>query len=381
MIFPKRSAMNIVQEIGEVIGEKINMMDSAGMIIASTDPSRMNTFHAGAKKLVSEKLDELVVRYDGEFAGARQGLNLPVTYEDKIVGVIGVTGPYEAVRKYGQIIKKMTEILILDIALSEQLGVENRARNRFLNDWVHASPADVSALAVSGRSFKVDVTVPRRVILLSAVPIHDDGATERQVTIENAEKYVSDFCAQDKNIIVFKAERFIALLMPKAADSELLHFASLLQKETEALCPVSVAIGIDAECRGYQYIASAFECAGKALRTCLRSQLRQPRLYESLNMEIFLGEIPEAVKAEYVKRIFRNCSREEIISYISMLELYYECEGSVTLAARRLFIHKNTLQYRLRRLAELTGYDPRSIKFSSLYYNAIHFYRDISNLI
>ena len=64
-----------------------------------------------------------------------------------------------------------------------------------------------------------------------------------------------------------------------------------------------------------------------------------------------------------------------------MLELYYECEGSVSEASKRLFIHKNTLQYRLRRLADTTGYDPRSIKFSSLYYNAIHFYRDISNII
>ena len=71
MQFPKRSAMNIVQEIGDVIGEKINMMDSEGVIIASTDPARMKTFHAGAKKLVEERLDELVVRYDGEFDGAR----------------------------------------------------------------------------------------------------------------------------------------------------------------------------------------------------------------------------------------------------------------------------------------------------------------------
>ena len=93
MQFPQRSAMNIVQEIGDVIGEKINMMDPEGVIIASTDPARMKTFHAGAKKLVDERLDELVVRYDGEFDGARQGINLPITFEEKIVGVIGVTGP------------------------------------------------------------------------------------------------------------------------------------------------------------------------------------------------------------------------------------------------------------------------------------------------
>ena len=86
-------------------------------------------------------------------------------------------------RKYGQIIKKMTEILILDIALSEQLGIENRARSRFLNDWVHASPAEVATLAESARSLHIDITIPRRVLLLSVVPLRNDGATETQVTI------------------------------------------------------------------------------------------------------------------------------------------------------------------------------------------------------
>ena len=277
MQFPKRSAMNIVQEIGDVIGEKINMMDSEGVIIASTDPARMKTFHAGAKKLVDERLDELVVRYDGEFDGARQGINLPITFEEKIVGVIGVTGPYEKVRKYGQIIKKMTEILILDIALSEQLGIENRARSRFLNDWVHASPAEVATLAESARSLHIDITIPRRVLLLSVVPLRNDGATETQVTIEGAERRVSEFCGAGKDIIVFKLESRIALLVPAQSDEGMLTFASGLKREVEGCCPVSLAIGIDAEYRGYQYMAAAFERAERALRTCLRSPSRQPR--------------------------------------------------------------------------------------------------------
>ena len=381
MQFPKRSAMNIVQEIEGVIGEKINMMDSEGVIIASTDPARMNTFHAGAKKLIDERLDELVVHYDGEFDGAKQGINLPVTFNDKIVGVIGVTGPYEKLRKYGQIIRKLTEILILDIALSEQMWIESRARSRFLNEWVHASPAEFATLAEGARSLHIDITAPRRVLLISAVPLMNDDATKTQVTIEEAERRVSELCAADKDIIVYKLDSRIALLLPAQSDEGMLAFASRLKREVEARCQVSLAIGIDAEYRGYQYIAAAFERAERALCTCLRSPSKQPRLYDSLNMEIFLGEIPDAVKAEYIRRIFRNCSPEEIAAYISMLELYYECEGSVAEASKRLFIHKNTLQYRLRRLAETTGYDPRSIKFSSLYYNAIHFYRDISSNI
>jgi len=57
--------------------------------------------------------------------------------------------------------------------------------------------------------------------------------------------------------------------------------------------------------------------------------------------------------------------------------VFYREEGSITLTAQKLFIHKNTLQYKLKKLKEKTGYDPRSIRYSSLYYNAMYFYRDV----
>ena len=64
-----------------------------------------------------------------------------------------------------------------------------------------------------------------------------------------------------------------------------------------------------------------------------------------------------------------------------MLETLYDLEGSITAAAEKLHMHKNTLQYKLRRIYERTGYDPRSIRWSSLSYIAIDFYREIRNLI
>ena len=117
MKFPKSSCMKIVQEISNIIGERVNMMDHEGMIIASTDPARIGTFHAGAKRVVEERLEILTIHGNEEYEGAKPGLNLPIEFQNDIIGVIGVTGPEKKVGKYGQIIKKMTEILLLDIAM------------------------------------------------------------------------------------------------------------------------------------------------------------------------------------------------------------------------------------------------------------------------
>ena len=41
------------------------------------------------------------------------------------------------------------------------------------------------------------------------------------------------------------------------------------------------------------------------------------------------------------------------------LRAYLDCDLDVGRAARALYVHPNTVRYRLRRIGELTGLDPR----------------------
>ena len=52
MLLAARQAQDIVEEIGAIVGQNINMMDSDGVIIASTDPTRLGNFHEGAKHII-----------------------------------------------------------------------------------------------------------------------------------------------------------------------------------------------------------------------------------------------------------------------------------------------------------------------------------------
>lgn len=79
-------------------------------------------------------------------------------------------------------------------------------------------------------------------------------------------------------------------------------------------------------------------------------------------MEIFTDELSETVKSEYVHKIFKGMNDEEIFKAVQLLEIYYDEEGSISRAADKLFIHKNTLQNRLKQIQARTGYDPRSIR-------------------
>ncbi len=378
MKFPKSSCMKIVHEISGIIGEQINMMDHEGMIIASTDPTRIGTFHAGAKLVVDEKMDSLTVHDNKEYIGAKPGINLPIEFHGNIIGVIGVTGPEKKVGKYGQIIKKMTEILLLDISMRQENDIDQRIRTRFLNDWIHGTPKEINRQMVeNGRQIGIDITLPRRFLLVSIVPKDETATIALQRAMDAAEGSVRKMITAITDAIVFKSGSALVCCVRQMDDARMLQIANNIKESIENNGRLLVCIGIDDALQNYVFINTAYQHAQKALRTCLRSPTKDVRLYDSINMEIFSGELPDMTKLEYIRRIFRNCSLKEIANWIMLLDTYYSCEGSISEAAKSLFIHKNTLQYRLKQLYEKTGYDPRSIRFSSLYYNAIHFYHDI----
>lgn len=114
MHISKNSATQIVEEISKLVKQNINLMDETGHIIASRDKSRIGDFHYGAYKIISENLEEYYIDEDDLSKGIKKGINLPLELDGGIVGVIGMTGGYEEVITSGKLLKKMTEILLME---------------------------------------------------------------------------------------------------------------------------------------------------------------------------------------------------------------------------------------------------------------------------
>ena len=195
--------------------------------------------------------------------------------------------------------------------------------------------------------------------------------------IDSSEKIIMDIIHENKNSISLKNGVILLCAVPDCSDQDMVKYAELMKKEVETKYQVKFCCGIDACYEGFVQIRNSVIKAQKALKTSLRSPQKGIRLYESITMEIFQSELSNHIKREYIYRIFKGCSLEEIENWIGVLNTFYEEEGSIVSAAQRLYIHKNTLQYKLNKIKEKTGYDPRSIRYSSLFYNAIHFYQDV----
>lgn len=62
---------------------------------------------------------------------------------------------------------------------------------------------------------------------------------------------------------------------------------------------------------------------------------------------------------------------------MQLIETYFAYEGSITKAANALYIHKNTLQYKLKKMEAITGKDIRIPTGSATYYIAKEFHQKL----
>ena len=166
MKLPPQYAQSIVNEMKASIHRDINIMDEQGIILASTNPARRGTLHQGAARILREGLPSLTIREDDPAAGVQRGINLPITLDGRTVGVIGVTGDPSEVSVFGDIIKRMTEIMVEGVQRQEESDLLDRAKSLFVENWLFADSPDWPELELRGRLLGFDLNSTYRVALL-----------------------------------------------------------------------------------------------------------------------------------------------------------------------------------------------------------------------
>ncbi|MCR4568510.1 MAG: helix-turn-helix domain-containing protein [Pseudobutyrivibrio sp.] len=100
--------------------------------------------------------------------------------------------------------------------------------------------------------------------------------------------------------------------------------------------------------------------------------------YEDLGLGRLLYSVPRTEVESYLnKHINVNTLAEIDEETLNLLDAFFENDLSLAETSRKMFIHRNTLIYRLDKFADLTGYDVRkfsdaiTVKISLMLYNYI----------
>lgn len=119
-----------------------------------------------------------------------------------------------------------------------------------------------------------------------------------------------------------------------------------------------VKIGIGTIESGLHGIRDSYRNSVRAIRTGeIFKPERQVCSYPELRIYCLLNNALSANSDEIVRECLGKIDNAEILDTLNM---YYECNANVEKTAQSLFVHKNTIKYRLQRVQELTGLDVRN---------------------
>lgn len=165
-------AEKIVKEVQKLIGEDIIVVNTEGYIIASTDLDRVGSFHEGALIALQQKRKMIIKDEDQlKLSGVKAGINLPILFQHDVIGVIGITGEPNKVTPFGEVIRKMTELLISENYYAEQFEWHTRAVESFIMDWVQAKEWNYSFLD-RAKLLSIDIEVKRMVVIIEFIGLN-----------------------------------------------------------------------------------------------------------------------------------------------------------------------------------------------------------------
>lgn len=362
MLLSTQQASQILREMKSLVHHDINLIDTQGVIFASTNPARVGQFHPGALRILREGLSELNVR-ENDGSGMQPGVNLPIYLDGQLEGVIGITGDPAEVGVFGGVMRRMLEIMLEDLRRKDLDSTVEQARALFLENWLFSAEPDWKELEQRGRLLEIDINQPYVLLRIQLFDVSAPGgapllpdelhsASIVQAIQNELPARRGQCCAALRNQIL------VLLRQMPLSDTVLL---------AQRLCRVA-GRGYPASVQAYGGISSSG--SGAELRRCYlqastactlasRSSKGNVLYYDRVSLEFLLQSVPRLLRDDLRESVFTRCPAQDVPAYARLIRLFFGSGGDLNRCAAALGVHRNTVQYRLERLVRLTGYDLR----------------------
>ena len=133
-------------------------------------------------------------------------------------------------------------------------------------------------------------------------------------------------------------------------------------------------IGIGGYADDMTRIHTQYKHASSALKiSAISDSDKKITSFNDICFEHLILNIPDTKRAHYIQHIIGPIlsSPPDKNTWIQTLEAYFENNQSLKKTADALFIHRNTLLFRLNRIGEITGFHPQNLKDAITLYTAL----------
>ena len=333
-----RLFQGIIHQMRDVVDRTIGVIDETGAVISCSDLGRIGEI----------RTNNLVTIFSS---------STPVASDGYLYQVFGThMHPEYAVFVEGEDAAAHSYIGVLGVSLSsiKQFYDEKYDRSNFVKNIIldNILPGDIYLKA---RELHFNNEASRVVLLIRLVDKNDVSVFD---VVQNL------FPDKTKDFVINISESDIALVKAVKSDIDSKDLEKLARSISDSLSSefyTHALVGIGTPVVGVKDLARSFKEAQVALEVGkVFDTERNIVSYEHLGIARLIYQLPTTLCEMFLNEIFKVGSIETLDQEtLFTIQRFFENNLNVSETSRKLFVHRNTLVYRLEKIKKLTGLDLR----------------------
>lgn len=336
----------IITQMKDIIDRTFGIIDSTGTIIACSDFSKTEQITTALS----------IDPNNAKKSFVKNGVTYQVIAgENKDYEIIFIDGSDEQAAKYAQ-------LLAISFFNIKQYYDERFDRNNFVKNVIldNVLPGDIF---VKARDLHFCVDANRVVMLIRILSCNDISAYE---VIQNL------FPDKQKDFVFNMNETDIVLVKEVKSEIGIKEFEKLARSIVDTLGSefyTKVIIGIGTSVPSLSDLAKSFKESQIALEVGKVFDIEKSIIgYENLGIARLIYQLPTTLCEMFLREVFKNGSIDSLDhETLFTIQRFFENNLNVSETSRKLFVHRNTLVYRLEKIKKLTGLDLREFDHAIIF--------------
>ena len=341
-----RLFQGVVHQMRDTVGRVIGVIDENATVIACSELSRIGTSDDFFSIELGDSHDSFI----------REGYTYkPFGVHVKPDYAVFVEGADEIAGKYAS-------ILAISLSSIKQYYDEKYDRNNFIKNIIleNVLPGDIG---IKSRELHFNADISRVVFLINIITSNDVSAYD---VIQNL------FPDKNKDFVFNITENDIVLVKEIKNNIDVKDLEKLARSISDTLSSeffTRVNVGIGTPVIGVKDLARSFKEAQMALEVGKVFDTDKNIVsYDNLGIARLIYHLPTTLCETFLREVFKKGSIESLDhETLFTIQRFFENNLNVSETSRKLFVHRNTLVYRLDKIKKLTGLDLREFDHAIIF--------------
>lgn len=375
--FFEHIAQSIVEETSYVLNIPISITNNEGTIIGCTDIKRLGLHHGATPDITkADQIMHFTKKDIPQLENVLPGVAVPIRFQEQTAGVLGIIGNPAEVERYIHFVQSHIEMLLIKRFQSKTTSMQMETMRDFIHHVIeYKKNADVSTILSFSEMLGIHFDIPRYCILVDFTPLDESDLlvqSDLLLLMNNLfKKSDLDIVAplnQNQWVILKYVQAQSAYKMNSGYDIALESLKRYC-KSKKSLYNILISYG--AEYSGIEGISKSYNEA-KMTATIAKQNKLTDSIYSISDWSILSLALTQSVALPseqiLISHIAKLKAHPNGAALIESFLMFCEQQLNMSKSARKLFIHRNTLLYRLKQLEEILGLDIQSFEQCTLLY-------------